>query len=411
MMSLRKNFIWTLFGNFSYGFAQWGILIITAKFCTPEVVGRFSLALAVTAPVIMFANLNLRGVLATDATRRYHFRDYLTLRLIMLSAALLVITAITTAAGYEIELAAVILIVGLAKVFESLSDVFYGLQQQSERMDRISISLTIKAIASLLAFGTGVYISNGILWGVINLALTWVGLLFLIDIPSAARTSDQHGLWPQWNPSNLKTLTWLALPLGIATLLNSLLTNIPRYFIAWNLGERELGIFSAMAYVMIIGARVVTSLGQAATPRLASFHAQRNKTSFKRLLLQLVGIGGLIAIIGILLTLLAGRQILSIIYKPEYSENLPAFAWIMIAAGIDYMGLFLQFGMMAAHQFRVQPIIIGITLISLLAACTLLIPTYGITGASMALAISSTTQFLGNAYITIFYLKKLDTTS
>ena len=57
-LSLRANFVWILGGNFAYGACQWLMLVAIAKMGTPEMVGRFALAFAVTAPMFLFANMN-----------------------------------------------------------------------------------------------------------------------------------------------------------------------------------------------------------------------------------------------------------------------------------------------------------------------------------------------------------------
>ena len=72
-------------------------------------VGQFALALAVTGPVIMFFNLELRAVQATDAQGQYRFHDYLSLRLIMCFVAMAVIVGIGMVGNYEHEAMAVIL--------------------------------------------------------------------------------------------------------------------------------------------------------------------------------------------------------------------------------------------------------------------------------------------------------------
>jgi hypothetical protein len=48
-LSLRKNFSWTFVGNVVYAACQWGILVALAKLGTPEMVGQFTLGLAVAA--------------------------------------------------------------------------------------------------------------------------------------------------------------------------------------------------------------------------------------------------------------------------------------------------------------------------------------------------------------------------
>jgi len=75
-LTLRVNFLWTLAGNVIYATCQWGILVVLAKLGTPQMVGEFALALAVTAPILIGAGLSLRSVQATDALREYKFRDY-----------------------------------------------------------------------------------------------------------------------------------------------------------------------------------------------------------------------------------------------------------------------------------------------------------------------------------------------
>ena len=120
-LSLRSNFSWTFAGNVVYAGCQWGMLMVLAKLGSPERVGQFALGLALTAPVIMLTNLQLRAIQATDARREYRFGHYLALRLATTALSLLVIAGI--ACGYRLETALVILAVGLSKAFESLSDV------------------------------------------------------------------------------------------------------------------------------------------------------------------------------------------------------------------------------------------------------------------------------------------------
>src|SRR5262245_40326613 len=99
------------------------MLVVLAKLGSPEMVGRFALGLAITAPVMMLTNLQLRAVQATDARRAYLFRHYLGLRLATTPLALLIILAIVIVSGYHGETALVILAIGVAKAFEAISDV------------------------------------------------------------------------------------------------------------------------------------------------------------------------------------------------------------------------------------------------------------------------------------------------
>ena len=372
------------------------MLVVLAKLGSPEMVGQFALGLAVTAPVIMFANLQLRAVQATDARAEYLFGDYLGLRLLTTALALLVIAGIVLVSGYRWETSLVILAVGTAKAFEAISDAFYGLLQQRERMDRIAKSIMIKGLLSLFVLGVGVYLTGSVFWGAVGLAVAWALILASYDIRSGAlvlKSMPQPGgpapdggnpkavLRPRWEMRTLARLAWLALPLGLVMMLISLNTNIPRYFIEGYLGEYELGIFAAMAYLERAGATVASALGQSASPRLAKYYAAGNGPAFRALLLKLIGIGILLGGAGVLVALVAGREILTLLYRPEYARQ-DVFVRLMVAVGFTYVVWFLGHGMTAARYFRVQlPVNVFVTVVAVL-ACIWLIPSGGLRGAA-----------------------------
>src|SRR5262249_52560223 len=80
--SLRYNRPWAVGGEAVYAASQWLLVVVLAKLGTPEMVGQFALAFAVTAPLILFANLQLRALLASDGRRDSKFSHYFTLRLL-----------------------------------------------------------------------------------------------------------------------------------------------------------------------------------------------------------------------------------------------------------------------------------------------------------------------------------------
>jgi hypothetical protein len=60
-LTLRVNFLWMLNGNVVYAASQWGMLVVLAKLGTPQLVGEFALAPAITAPIVIGVALSLRS--------------------------------------------------------------------------------------------------------------------------------------------------------------------------------------------------------------------------------------------------------------------------------------------------------------------------------------------------------------
>jgi O-antigen/teichoic acid export membrane protein len=406
-ITLRRNFSWTFIGNLIYSGCQWGMLVVLAKLGNPEMVGTFTLGLAVTAPVMMFSNLQLRDIQTTDAKNHYLFNDYLGLRLITTGLALPIILWITLATGYKGETAIVIILIGFAKGLESISDVFYGLLQKHEKMDRMAVSVMMKGPLSLLMLSIGTYISGSVVWGVVGLVIAWACILLIWDIPSyrwlinkftsegeIPDSLEGKTAKPRWQLGTIRKLIWLSLPLGLVMMLISLNANIPRYFLEQSLGKKELGVFAALAYLIVAGNMVVSALGSAARPRLAKYYAGGNVSAYQKLLLQLVAIACLLGLSGILVAWVAGGQILTIVYQPEYAKYTELLIWLMVTAGIGYVSSFLGEGMTAARYFRTQiPLFIIVTSTSAIASCWF-IPRNGLKGAAIALMIAEIVRII-----------------
>jgi O-antigen/teichoic acid export membrane protein len=410
-LSLRQNFSWTLVGNGVYAGCQWGMLVVLAKLLSTDMVGQFALALAITAPVFTFAGLNLRTVQATDARGDFQFGDYFGLRLLSLGAAVLVVFVIEIVSGHHANLLLVVVMTGAAKALDSTGDIIFGLLQQHERMDRIAISQMARGAIQLSVIATMAYTTRNVLWVTTGQAAVSLAVLFTYDLRNAARLLElsrptrsrgwfpalvcfaplQFGAW-----RNIKALIRVSCPLGLVAMLGSLTPNIPRYFVEASAGTAELAVYSAMAYIMFVGGMAGSSLCQAAAPRLAR-HYVESPRQFRRLLLQLSAISAANGLLGVVVAALWGRQLLTILYRPEYARYPSVFAWLMAAAGLSYVATALGFGLAAARKFDIQfPIYLCATLATA-AACVVLVPRYGLHGAAWAFLVGVLTWCVGFA--------------
>src|SRR4051812_21694423 len=109
-----------------YALAQWGMLVAYARLGSMELLGEFALALAITAPVMLMARMQLRALQATDAREAYGFEHYLGLMVLTVLGGILLCCLVALVAGYSARVCVVITLLALAKGFENISEVFYG---------------------------------------------------------------------------------------------------------------------------------------------------------------------------------------------------------------------------------------------------------------------------------------------
>jgi O-antigen/teichoic acid export membrane protein len=399
-LSLGSNFSWTLLGSFAYGGCQWGIMVILAKIGTPEMVGQVALGFAICSPLFLFTNLHLRNTQATDARGDYDFGAYLGLRIVSTTLALLVTLVIIAGVRYRWETAMVILFIGLAKGFEGISDIVFGLLQKNERMDFVGKSMSLKGALSLAAVGISAYLTRDIIWTSISLSAAWGITLVVYDLPTGAfvlrdGVSGRRSIRPLWDLKRLAGLAWLTLPLGFAIMAGSLRSNIPRYFMERIMGERELGIFAAMAYMGIVGGRAVYALGESASPQLAKLYVSNEIKRFAWLMIKLVTACALIGFISTGIAALWGDPILRFFYGREYASHNGVFVLIMAACGIEYIGiLLLQYCLTSMRILKVQAPIRFVGVVLTILTCVALLPSMGLLGAALAMAVGAASELV-----------------
>ena len=414
-LSLRSNFAWALAGNVVYAICQWGILVALVKLGSSLMVGQFSLGLAIATPVLMFTNLHLRAVQATDAMHHYSFAEYRLLRCIMTLSAIALIAGIASVQNYGRQTTMIILVVALAKGTETFSDIHYGLFQVNDRLDQAGISMMLRGAFSVVALSAGLYLTHSALWGCVGLALVWLAALFLFDVPRGRRFVAPSGMSSQplaWlgerQPERRATLQrqWnlmrLALPLGVMTTLASINLNMPRYFIEARLGVHKLGVFSALAYSTVALTLVSDSLGQCAIPRMSRLYAAGEVAEFRSVLLQLTGLGCVLGLAGLAAAQVMGTWLLTAFFSPEYAGSSRVFVVLMIATALHCVAGMLTSGIMSARYFQVQVSMLVLAVVSNAFACYRLVPSMGLVGGAVAMVFGATVRLVLTAAVVTY---------
>jgi O-antigen/teichoic acid export membrane protein len=204
---------------------------------------------------------------------------------------------------------------------------------------------------------------------------------------------------PVLDQRQLTPLCLEAAPLGVVAFLLALQVQVPRYVVAGLLHTRELGLFSAAAYLTFIGAMLVNALGAPACVRLAKYHVAGAHSAFRQLMTKLLLVAAALGIAGILVSACAGGRILALLYTNEYSQMAGVLTMLCAGGALSYVASFLGYGMTALHRYRIQvPIFVGVVLITLL-SCYWLTGRYGVMGTAVGMLIGNLGQLLMSAAV------------
>lgn len=387
-LSLRANFQWTFAGNVVRVLTYWAIVMLLGKLGGPELLGRFTLGAAIVGPVLMLARLGLLNVQVTDARREYSFEQYFGTRIVMGVLAMLIIGGCAVLGPYELPVIWVILLIGLTKTIDAMSDIMRALFQQLERMNLSSISVMIKGVVSSgLCIGVFLWTRNLTL---ACMAMAAGALLSLIayDLPLGQRVlaerREVEGLTDRFRPSfaprMVVSLVARALPAGLGLFFLSLATAIPRYVLEAEHGEAQLGYFGAIAYPIDATMMIVSALGLSASPRLGNYFAF-NLPQYVRLLRKLVLLSVVLGVGLVLGCVVFGEWVLTLLFRPDYAVYQPELILLSFSGLIRYTLFFGGVALMATRNFYVAMFSGIVACVVAYGSASLLVPPLGVRGA------------------------------
>lgn len=407
LKKVRAKLTWSLAGNLIYALSQWLIITVIARLGSAEDLGIYSLGLAITAPIVLFFSFQLRTVLATDTKGEYAFSQYLGGRIIHLTLSFILIVPIAMLYSDDIKTILVIIIMGIVKYIEALSDICMGYLQKEGRIDLIGKSQFYRGISTAFIMST-LYISTQ------NIILSSLGLVIIMllryklyDIKKVLLITKVK---PVFDKSWLELLL-IALPLGASSLIGSLNTNIPRYFLDYYWDIEEVGIFSALYYVLIAGNMFLTPISLLAAPRIANAYNKGSINEFVKINVRLSLLVSIIFLLFFSLILVKGELILTIIYGKDYANYTNAFTVISISLLFGFVTTFFALSLIAARVIKIQPIINLIVMIVTLVSSYVCIKNYSILGASYSLLISRFFQMICSLGLLLYiiWIKKRST--
>jgi O-antigen/teichoic acid export membrane protein len=391
-----SNVRWTLLGTAANSAGTWLLVVILARWSGPAEVGTYAIALALTAPVMAFAGLQMRTLLASDAKRSYTFGEYMRVSLVAtglgMVACIVLAGLVADGGGGWWVLGAVCAM----RAADAIAEVYFGLWQQGERMRVIGVGRVIQAAVSIAFVTVACALGAGSSGAALAGALGSATLLVFMHQRTAGDPELRRVLVPtdaSW--SRLSRLALLGFPLGIIVLLGALQANVPRYFIEMKAGHVALGLFAAASQLTTSGNIFVGALGAAALPRLASTHAT-GMADFRSLTRRLCLAGAGLGVAGVALSALVGRQVLTLVYRPEFGEADGVLLVLSVAAGLGFVASFLGYALTASRVIAIQPVILMVTLGVMVAFCAVLVPASGAVGAAWALVWGTAVQVIAS---------------
>lgn len=391
---------WLLGANLSKTGGLLAILIVLARIMDQATVGRYALALAITTPIFVFAQMGLKGIFLTHKLS-FRFNTYLTVQIA--TALLGTALSIAIAAVTDPQLIWTIALVSLVKCGDAITDLFAGPLQQFGHTSRIFWGVALSSIASAVAAIVVLVFSNNLDFALGALAVvSTIVVAIAMWLPGYSIVlRREHRSAGSTVESPYRTIVKAGAPIGAGAALLALVSSLPQYFLSATHGADAVAHFAVLFYTLAVADIFMNTLVQSWIPRAREATAlpELAPRGFFRFLLRTASTWTMLfaplAIIGIALAWV----LIPAVFGPTFTLAFPTAVPIFIAIMLMPIANFSNIGVIVQNQYLHSVTLAVTSAAASFLACAAFIPEFAIPGAFWALAVASAARTIPSLLI------------
>ena len=381
--SRARDYFWNTVASLMLSLTTAVLLLVVKRTAGLEAAGVFTIANTVGQQFQALGMYEVRTYHVTDARHRFSFGTYLATRLVTVGAMVAGIIVSAALSGDGLMAAVLIALIACLRVFDAFEDVFYCELQREGRLDIAGKACFLRTLTTIGVFSVVLALGGSMLTAA---AITLVASLVVMlgaYLPPARRLFP---LGPRWEPRPIIRVLAECLPLFLASFIALYLANAPRFAIDRYLDNAQQGYFA----IIFMPAFTINLLSFVIFRPLLTQMADRwigaDRVGFAAIVRRGL-LGTFVAFVAVaLVTYTVGAPILGFVYGTDVSGSMLELMVLVAGGALNAAGVILYY---ALTTMRLQRLVFAgyiIAAAAITVLCLLLVPTYGLLGASLAYA-------------------------
>lgn len=351
--------------------------------------GIFTIAYATSNLFLMIGKYGIRNFQVSDVKKSYTWNDYYISRILtviaMMAAALIYSLYMNLSGSYTIYKAIVVFLMTLLKAADAYEDVYYGMYQQTGRLDLAGLAMSIRLGGQLIFLSVCVLFKLDLL---ISLILTnifsWVLLFILLKKFNSKFEFDN--ISP--NKKRVKKIFILCAPLFLSSFVSYYVCNLSKYAIDRIMGETEQAYYGFISMPVFVVFLFTNFIYQPMLKDISELWVEQKKLLFKKKLLSAVSLIGIISIIVLVGGWFLGVWGLGILYGVNMEKYKYELMVLLIGSVFYAFSAFFSVIITVMRKQKFALYVYVAVLIVFQFATTYLVNDHGIMGASLSYALS-----------------------
>lgn len=395
--TVAKNTFWLFFGQISGRLLRTGLIIYAARVLGPSSWGAFSYVMTLVAFMTIFSDMGMGAIVTRESSKNPDLSKKYFSTVFCLKAILLAVGMVFLAFGGAYltnipEAKTLMPLAALILFFDSLRNFGFVISRAKEKMQ-------LEAINEITT----------------NFAITVLGLMFLCLIPTSRSLAFAYitgvaigfvaialmlkdhffSSLISFDKTLVKPILKDSLPFALASFLGAIMINTDLLMIGWMRSANEVGFYSAAQKPVQVFYTIASLFAVSIFPALT----KTLKDSLEkggRILEKAVSMSLLAAIPLSLGGIILGDQIINLVFGSQYLPAAASFQILMLTLLIIFPSVIVSNSILAHGQQRNFVAFSLIGAIGNVVFNFLLIPAFGIAGASVSTVL---TQITANYFI------------
>lgn len=398
----NNDFLWNALGIGINSFNSLFFMILVTRINGLGIAGIFSYAFALGCLFYYCSTYYTRPYQIANF-EKFDFNSFLSTRVVTSIISLITIFLFGVISGFTNYKIAIIVLIFLFKILESISDCFYGFIHKKEKLYYVGKSMFFKSLLGILFFFLVDYFSHSLILSI--LALIFINLIVLVffDLKEYYKWGGNNF---KFNIINVKRILFQTFSIFIFSFFANFLYNLQKYILTYFVSDELQTIFG----ILIMPATIMILAGSCLiNPFINKFNDYKTCKDFKsfnRLLRNIMLVLIMIGVFALLCCNYLGIPILNFIYSVSLADN--KFLLLLAVTGSFFTAMvnILSGCLTILDRNKEQLIIYAIVSIISVFLSVILIKLYSISGAIYAFFISMVIIFLVYFVFYMFTMKK-----
>lgn len=395
--TVAKNTFWLFFGQISGRLLRAGLIIYAARVLGPSSWGAFSYVMTLVAFMTIFSDMGMGAIVTRESAKnpefsKKYFSTAFCLKLVLLTVGMLLLIFGAPYLTNIPEAQTLLPLVALILFFDSLRNFGFVISRAKEKMQLeafneiiTNFAITVLGLTFLYFAPTSQSLATAYIYGV---AIGFVAILLMLKNHFNSSLTD-------FDKTLVKPIIKDSLPFALASFLGAIMINTDLIMIGWMRSADEVGFYSAAQKPVQVFYTIASLFAVSIFPALT----KTLKDSLEkggRILERAVSMSLLVAIPLSLGGIILGGQIIALLFGSQYLTATASFQILMLTILIIFPSVIVSNSILAHEQQKNFIVFSLIGAIGNIVFNFLLIPSFGIAGASASTVI---TQILANYFI------------